>query len=294
MELRHLRYFVAAAETLHFGRAAERLSIAQPALSQQIRQLEQELGVRLFWRHHRRVDLTDAGSMFLDEARRTLRDAEKAVQTAQLVSRGQLGQLRVGYTATVLYDLLPAILRAYKQRFPAVDLVLRGMLTADQVEALRSGELHAGLVRLPVMSQDVQVTVLRRDYLLAVLPRRHPLATREPLRVADLADQPFILPVRQTAPRFHDHIVNICLDAGFAPTIAYEAEDLHTVISFVAAELGVAFGPPGLMLWSARDVVIRPFADLHRHIELGIACRREERSDLVRGFIDVVLDLARP
>ena len=188
MELRHLRYFVAVAEELHFSRAAARLHIAQPPLSQQIRHLERELGVALFNRTRRHVELTAAGRAFLDESRRVLLQAERAARIAQRAGRGEIGQLAVAFVPSADLDLLPRVLRAWSARFPDVELDLQALLPVAQLEALAGGRIQVGLVRLPVTAgSEVIVECIESEPLVAALPLRHRLAKRARVRVADLA-----------------------------------------------------------------------------------------------------------
>ena len=179
MELRHLRYFVAVAEELHFGRAAIRLFIAQPSLSQQIRQLEEELGFPLLKRTKRSVELTDAGQVFLVAARNILAQVQEAKRAAQRAYRGEVGRLVVGYISSSTYDLLPVMLRAYRERFPHVEVALRELTTPTQVRALEENELQIGLLRLPISTPLVNVEVVRREPIVCVLPEEHPLAVHE-------------------------------------------------------------------------------------------------------------------
>jgi DNA-binding transcriptional LysR family regulator len=177
MELRHLRYFVTVAEELHFGRAATRLAIVQPSLSQQIRQLEDELGFPLLYRTKRYVELTDAGKVFLVEARQVLAQVREAKHTAQRAYRGEVGRLVVGYISSSTYDLLPLMLRVYRERFPAVEVALRELTTQEQLRALEEEYIQVGLLRLPISAPLLHVEVVRREPIVCVLPEEHPLAT---------------------------------------------------------------------------------------------------------------------
>src|SRR6201996_5473653 len=188
MELRRIQYFVAVAEEAHFGRAAERLQMAQPPLSQQIKALEAEMGVVLFHRTTRKVELTPAGERFLDRARRILADVDDAVTEAGQVAQGMLGRIAIGFTGSATYDLLPALVRVLRADLPGIELDIHGeMLTPDQVAALADGSLDLGLLRPPVRTAEVEVRVLRREPLIAVLPEHHPLAGRNRVRLSDAA-----------------------------------------------------------------------------------------------------------
>src|SRR6202043_2962225 len=179
MELRHLRYFVTVGEELHFGRAATKLSIVQPSLSQQIHQLEDELGFPLLYRTKRSVELTDAGRVFLSEAKHVLAQVQEAKRAAQRAYRGEVGRLVVGYISSSTYDLLPVMLRVYRERFPAVDVALRELTTQEQLRALDQEYIQVGLLRLPISAPLLNAEVVRREPIVCVLPEQHPIATRE-------------------------------------------------------------------------------------------------------------------
>ena len=187
VELRHLRYFVAVAEELHFGRAAERLRVAQPGLSQQIQALERALGVALFDRTSRRVELTAAGALLLAEGKRALAQTERALDRARRAGRGEVGRLTVAAIGSATYDVLPALLREHRRRYPEVELVLREMSTPAQVHALRSGEIDVGFLRLPADTRDLVASTVREETMLLMLPESHPLAAHAEVPLAALA-----------------------------------------------------------------------------------------------------------
>src|SRR5258708_7929496 len=203
MELRHLRYFVAVAEELHFGRAATRLFIVQPSLSQQIRQLEDELGFPLLRRTKRSVELTDAGKVFLTEARNVLAQVQEAKRAAQRAYRGEIGRLVIGYISSSTYDLLPMMLSAYRERFPHVDVALRELTTQEQLRALEEESIQVGLLRLPISAPMVNVEVVRRQPIVCVLPGKHPLAMRERIDVSLLANAPSVVQSSQRGAGYY-------------------------------------------------------------------------------------------
>src|SRR3954453_15892050 len=203
MELRHLRYFVAVAEELHFGRAARRLQLAQPPLSRQIQGLEQELGVRLLERTKRHVELTPAGKVFLEHARKLLTEADHAVAAARRAARGEIGRLAIGFVGAATYSALPELLRVFHTRFPDVELVLYEMTSAHQHDALREGRIEVGFVRPAIPDDTLARRVARGEPLVAALPAGHRLARRdEPIPLSDLAGEPFILFPRDPRPSF--------------------------------------------------------------------------------------------
>ena len=242
MELRHLRYFVAVAEELHFGRAAERLHIAQPPLSRQIRDLERELGTPLFERGRRGVELTPAGRAFLPEARLTLAQAERAQRTAQRAAGGEIGRIRVGFSEAATYsEILPDVLAFFRMHLPNIGISLFEMEPLQQAEALRDGRIDLGILQSPPPDADrwLRVDVVYASPLVAALPRGHPLADRTRLSLADLADEPFVLWGRGGAPRFYDTLIDACARAGFEPRIVYRARGVDARLSYIAAGLGV-------------------------------------------------------
>lgn len=244
MELRHLRYFRAVAEELHFGRAAERLLIAQPPLSQQIRQLERELGVTLLTRSTRNVELTPAGREFLGRTVEILAAVDDAVEQARRIADGAEGRLVIGCVGSATYSLLPRLVRALRKTLPNVDLSVRGeMLAPAQLTALHAGEIDIGLLRPPVVDPDIAVEVIRTDHLLVALPADHRLSVRDTLEPADLRDEDFISHAGRGRSRMGSVLTALCADAGFTPRIRHEVSETSTLVTLVAAGLGVAVVP---------------------------------------------------
>jgi DNA-binding transcriptional LysR family regulator len=243
MELRHLRYFVAVAETLHFGKAARLLNIAQPPLSQQIRNLERELDVTLLTRTNRSVALTDAGVAFLREARRTLAQAEHAALAAQLAQRGDAGRIVVGFISSATYTVFTDIVRSFRVGHPNVDLVLDESTTEQQLRALADGRIDIGFLRPPFEQPGLLCSTVVREPVVAALPDFHPLARTRSIALKQLAGEPFVSLPRRLIPGFHDQITAACRRAGFTPRVAQEALQVQTIVSLVAAGLGVALVP---------------------------------------------------
>jgi DNA-binding transcriptional LysR family regulator len=244
VELRHLRYFRAVAEELHFGRAAERLHIAQPPLSQQIRQLERELEVSLFTRSTRRVELTAAGEAYLKRAVAVLDAVDDAGQQARRIAQGVEGHLTIGCVGSATYSVLPRVVRALRDELPHVEISIRGeMLAPAQLDALRAGDVDIALLRPPVDDVAIRVEVLRRDRLIAALPAEHPLAQRDLLRVSELRGEDFIAHAGRGRSVMGGLLAAICADAGFAPRIRHEVSETSTLVTLVAAGLGVAVVP---------------------------------------------------
>ena len=291
MELRHLRYFIAVAEELHFGRAAARLRIAQPPLSQQIRMLEQEIGVPLFSRSTRRVELTAAGQALLVEARLVFEQAERAVRMAQRASRGEVGRLAIGFVPAADLDLLPRVLRAWAVQRPDVEIELHAMLSAPQIEALQDGRVQVGLVRLPVDHGGLVVEVIQREPLVVALPEGHRLAERSRVRLADLKHEGMILFPRHMAPSYYDLLVSVCRHAGFTPRVLHETESMQTNIGLVAAGLGFSLHAASIRTLQRGGVVYRALT-LPVYTELAVAYARHDPSPLVEAFVRVVRETA--
>src|SRR5690242_5299108 len=288
MELRHLRYFVAVAEELHFGRAAERLNIAQPPLSRQIRDLERELGTPLFVRGARNIELTPAGRAFLPEARLTLAQAERAQRTAQRAARGETGRLRVAFIdAATLSGVLPDVLAFFRMHLPSIGLSLFEMDLPQQADALRDGRIDLGIVQNPPADAErwLRVETVFHDPLIAAVPRGHRLAGRKRLSLSELADEAFVLFPRTVAPMLYDDVIARCRAARFSPRIVQEAVGWHTVVSLVSAGIGIALVPQSLGAQRGVGVAFRPVSDLRIHMELTAIWKRGDRSPVRERFL---------
>jgi DNA-binding transcriptional LysR family regulator len=294
MELRHFRYVVAVGETLHFGRAAERLNISQPPLSQQIRQVEEELGVQLFHRTKRQVQLTEAGRIFMDEARIILACAERAGSLAARVSHGEVGQLTIGVIGPADANIIVEIFRRFAKRHPRVRVILRNLNTAQQTQAIREGRLHVGFLAPPVDDAALAVETVVRFPIFVALPRNHPLASQPFVQLRAMATEPHVSFSRDAAPGLFDSIMSGCRVAGFTPRIAHEVDNLYSACSLVAAGLGVAFVPAGIQ--HVRPIVLRPLRPALSGVEanVAVAYRRDSSSELLELFLNVVREVAAP
>jgi DNA-binding transcriptional LysR family regulator len=282
MELRHLRYYVAVAEELHFGRAAERLHMAQPPLSQQIKQLEQDLGATLLERSTRKVELTAAGQAFLERARGLLAELDSAVEETRTIAAGLGGRIAIGFTGSATYELLPALARVLHEETPDLRLELKGeLLTPVQVEALLDHSIDIGFLRPPVRNAALEVRVLRREPLIAVLPESHRLATGTSVRLADLRDEPFITYPAQHKSVVYDAVLDACESAGYLPAHRIEVSETSTLVSFVAAGLGVALVPASVRHLSVTGATYRPLAPTTQEVALAIAARKGDTSPQV-------------
>jgi DNA-binding transcriptional LysR family regulator len=270
MELRHLRSFLAVADELHFSRAARRLHIAQSPLSQQIQRLERELGVPLFRRNRRKVELTDAGLAMLDHARRAIDHAEQAAGAARAAGTGRAGRLGVGFLATAALALLPAVLPPFREAAPDATLRLTEAGSGDLLSALHRGELDVAFARPPAPSAELSTTVVWREPVVAALPAVHPLCVEPDVNLADLRDEDFVTFPRWSAPEFYDQLLAACHQAGFAPRIVQEALAMPTVVGIVAAGLGVALVPGGIRDLALPAVAYRELRDEPVHAEIAM------------------------
>jgi DNA-binding transcriptional LysR family regulator len=288
MELRHLKYFVAVAEEMHFGRAAEKLHIAQPPLSQQIMNLEEELGVKLFDRTKRSIQLTDAGVYFLKEAQQVLLRVEQAAETARRISRGQAGRLMVGFVGSVVHTFLPEGLRLFRERFPDVELVLQELNTADQVEALHAKRIDVGFLYLGAQDPLLASRQLYQAPLMVVLPNKHALAGRKSIDIRELAREPFIANTRSTEPIVRDAFISLCHSAGFSPKIEQEAGQVQTVLGLVASGLGACLLPDFIKNIRRPGVQYIPLSGSPPRVKLALVWRNGNSSTLVKSFVNVI------
>jgi DNA-binding transcriptional LysR family regulator len=295
MELRHLRYFLAVAEELHFHRAAARLHISQPPLSQQIRALERELGVTLLERNRRRVALTAAGESFRDDARTILAAVERASEKARNVARGSLGTLSIGFVGSAMFSpTLPDILRDFRSGHPDVELVLRELPTVAQLTALVGGELDIGVIRGPMPESEIdpqlELMTIQREHLVAALPADHPLASRRRVRAESLRGETFVILARREAPGLFAGLASTMGDAGGVPDDVLEVVEMQTIISLVAGGFGVSLVPESVGQVDRSGVAFRPIAGPTPTIELSLAWRTRGGSPVRDAFIEV----ARP
>ncbi|MEP6996623.1 MAG: LysR family transcriptional regulator [Betaproteobacteria bacterium] len=286
LDLRRLRYFVAVAELLHFGRAAARLHMSQPPLSRQIQQLEREIGAMLFRRSKRRVELTDAGAYLLDHARRMLAEAETLAARTRRVESGETGRLTLGFISTVDYSILPGMLGAYRAAYPGVTLELRELTSDVQLRELHEGRIDAGMLLAPVDDSALAVLPLLREPLVAALPADDPLArSRNALSLAALAGRPFVIFPRSAAPGLHDAIIEFCRQSGFTPRVAQEAIQMQTIVSLVSAGLGVALVPASLRDMRRRGVAYRRLREDSPLLTILLAWRAANRSACLAQFV---------
>jgi DNA-binding transcriptional LysR family regulator len=294
MELRHLRYFVAVGEEQHYGRAARRLRVAQPALSRQIQDLEEELGFKLFERLPRGVKLNAAGALFLEDARRILRELSEASARAGRVAQGLAGTIRIGFTENASWrGVVPESFRRFREQQPDAELQLQPEASLAQLEAIRSGRLDAGFVNfMPKSDPELDQLLVARQHVELAVPKEHPLTKLKKVRLRDLKDAPFVWFPRRANPAFYDQMMLKCYRGGLkTPRIVQEGLNEATILSLVSTGLGV-----GWVLGTARwrcpeSVVVLPVMDLKMPLTLALAWRRDNTSPLLASFIGGILRL---
>lgn len=294
MDLRHLRYFIAVAEELHFGRAAQRLGMAQPPLSQQIKAFEAELGTALFLRNRRKVELTAAGTVLLDDARDIMRRVATLAPTARAAAEGERGRLEIAFTGSVPFnDLMPRILGEFRRLYPDVWVSMREMSTGSQIEALLEERLDIGFARPADSGLPVGIAARRilREPLALVLPTGHPLAGRSRVAMAEVADEPLVMHPRHIGTGLYDKIVTLCGRAGYTPRMGVEAHQMSTMVSLVGAGMGLAVVPRTMMRMGAGGVVFAEIADEQAFIDLLVIHRPGAPTMLVKNFLLVVNDV---
>lgn len=293
MELRHLRYFVAVASELNFSKAAEKLLVAQPALSTQISDLEREIGTPLLFRNTRTVQMTAAGKVFLESARTILAGAEAARDRALRTARGEEGELSIGFFAAPTMHVLPEMIRRYRAMYPNVTIRMHELTPDRQLAAFAREELDIGFTRpLPPGHPELAVQVLFQENLLAVTAETHPLASRQRLELSELAREPFVLLDRMVAVGMYDHIISACRTAGFSPSVVHSPDLMATVLTMVAAELGVSIVPEGVRNLRSKQVAYVPISPVPDPIPLIMCWRAKSDSPPRDAFLQLVRERA--
>jgi DNA-binding transcriptional LysR family regulator len=289
MDMRRLRYFVVVAEESSFSRAAERLHMAQPPLSHNIRQLEQELGVLLFERSNRGVWLTEAGELLLEDVRRMFAQLDQTVLAVQRVGQGQVGRLTLGFVPSSSNEALPPLLHAFRERFPGVELFLREMRPDHVVQQLHERQIDVGFVYLPLEDPSLNIEGITREPLVLALPEAHPLTSEDQVELGALAEEPFVLPARyQRMPGLYVRVTEACRRSGFTPNaVQKDVWLMQTIVGLVAAGIGVALVPSSLQNIPRRGVIYKPVHGLSPTIELGMIWRRDHRGMVLKSFLEV-------
>jgi DNA-binding transcriptional LysR family regulator len=285
MELRQIRSFLSIAETLHFGRTARLLHISQPALSLQIRALEEEIGVPLFVRNRRKTILTEAGVAFRKEAAAALSQLELAIRKSRLAATGKLGFLRIGFISTAGFEIVPDIVRQFRDLNPEVELSLRSIPTATQVRMLETGALDIGFLRLPIGEHSALETLtVHREPFVVVAPRSHKLAKKRRVRLREVCGENFVMYERAYAPGFHDLILGMLRDAGIVPYVSQTAAEIATVMSLVDAQMGIAILPASAVKYNVASVVACDIAGDLPMSEIALVCDKGVRTPVADNF----------
>lgn len=285
MDIRQLRYFVTLADTLHFGQAAKLLHISQPPLSRQIASLEEDLGVMLFSRTSRQVQLTAAGKHFHEQATRILKSLNKAIQTTQATARGEKGVLSISFTMSAAWNILPPLIKKYRDAYPEVDIQLNEVLPRELNESLLSGNADIGIAFPWLRPSGLEYRKIFSEPLIAVLPSTHPLAERDVIAVEELASEPFITFPAITAPALHEMVIGCCRDHGFEPEIYLETHLQQTIVNLVAEGLGVSLVPASMSKMQLTGSVFKPITK-PRLIEQGIIWSASNENPCLDKFLN--------
>ncbi len=281
------------AEELHFTHAADRLHMSQPRLSQVIKKLESDLSVDLVARTRRRVELTAAGRVLLEEARRTLAQARTAEALTQSAHGGRTGTLHIGFIEASVPWLLPPAVRTFREAYPGVEVVLTGLVSTEQPAALERGDINVGILRRIPMGPDLVFEEVRKERLVLYLPRDHELARQSRVAVAQLRHEPFVYTPRRISPDLFDKVIGICLTSGFSPEIVQEATELQTVLALVAAGIGVTIAVESLKPIGGRHVVTREIDDPAAWVSIGLAWNKNDRNPVLPPFLEVTRSLSQ-
>ena len=287
MDFRQLQYFVAVAEDLHFGRAADRLQITQPALSKQIAGLENMLGVQLLFRTKRTVALTPVGQTFLHQARQLLNQKETAIQLTRRTGCGEIGHLSIGFTKTATQTILPPLLRDFLPRYPNVDIDLVELTTEAQVTALNQDTIDLAFLHPPIDQRGLQVYAIFKESFVAVLPPEHPLTHYDAIPVEVLAREPLIIHPRPEGPVLYDGVLRVCQMVGVQPHIVKESIALQTRLCFVAAGIGITFVSDRLQGLVGGNVVCRPIENCPIYLEFGAAWRQQSLNPALHNLLQI-------
>lgn len=285
MDITRLQSFIVLAEQLHFGEAAEVLHLSQPALSKQIRQLEDEIGGSLFNRGRHGTELTELGKLFIDEARAVIRQADMALERGRRAARGEIGMLSIGFGVSTL-TLVPHIISQFRQLLPDVEIKLRNMSTSSQIEALRTGRIHIGFVRMPVETDFNQLHI-HDEHLVLVVPTSQ-YKNNHNVTLSSLKHSPFIMLSRNLSPSQYDHVLSLCAKHGFHPRIQQITNEAPTILALVAAGLGVALVPESQLRTHIEGVTIVKIEDNEARWQVGVAWRKDNNSSMVETFLNIL------
>jgi DNA-binding transcriptional LysR family regulator len=289
IDLRRLRYFVALAEELHFGRAAQRLHLSQPSLTQQVQKLESEVGALLLTRTRRTVALTDAGRAFFERARVVLEEMERAVSSAKASAAGKVGELAIGYAAPADLRIVPRLVPRFREQYPHIRLTLHHLGGARLVEALKDDRVRVAILRAPIDEPGIETITVARERLVAVVPEDHPLAHKRRIRFKDLARLPMIFFPRWLSPKYFDSVAQLCLElGGFTLAPSQDVETSQTALALVAAGMGVSLQPDSIKVLQRSGVKYLDISDSPLCAEMAMAYRTGDRSKVLENFLTLV------
>jgi DNA-binding transcriptional LysR family regulator len=289
MELRQLRSFCSIAQTLSFGRSAELIHLSQPAISLQIKALEEELGVKLFERNRRTTSLTPAGLVFQRSTDAILRALDEATRDVRQTESGHRGLLRIGFISTAGHEIVPELIRKFRDLYPEVQFSLRNILTTDQIDLLGNDTIDVGFLRLPIGEQPkLKVIPIHREGFVVALPALHRLARRKNISLNDLRDDHFVMYERRHAPGFHDLLLGAMNEAGIVPRIVQTAGEMPTLVSLVDSGIGVAILPASALRHKPDSVIACTLTDAMPSSDIGVVIRRQDRSSLLNNFMDLI------
>jgi DNA-binding transcriptional LysR family regulator len=295
MEFRHIRSFLSVAETLHFGRSARLLNLSQPALSLQVKALEDELGIQLLSRNRQGTVLTEAGQAFREDASAALEKLEFAKRKAQWASAGRLGYIRIGFISTAGSEIVPNLMRRFRKSYPDVEFSIRNILTGAQLEMIADGLLDVGFLRLPIEHRkEIEVTTVHREPFVAILPSWHSLSSKREIRLSELKRNPFVMYAREHAPGFHDLLSGILSNAGVVPKVVQTAGEMSTLISLVDAGVGVSIVPASAAKRFVSKVAVCLIVDRLPESEIGLALARQNTAAVVRRFCEFARTSVNP
>lgn len=289
MDIRKMKYFITVAEELNFSRAAERLMMAQPPLSQEIRKLEEELGIQLLHRTKRMVELTDAGKIFLEGARQTLLQVDRTIKETQLADEGKIGHLIIGFVDST--ETVIDILKTFRERFPKIQLILREMTTDQQIKALYEKQIHIGFIRSKQNNEILVSEVCSEECLKLVLHEEHPLVSLHNISIKSLVDEPFILFPRHFGTNFYDLIISYFWEHGVSLNIVQEAIQMQTIVNLVAAGMGISVVPSSVESYKKSGVMYKDIQENTPKINLYVGWRQDEKSVVLENFLTVVREV---
>lgn len=289
LDIRKMRYFITVAEELNFSRAAERLRMAQPPLSKEIRKLEEELGVQLFYRTKRKVELTNAGKIFLDGVQQILFQVDQTIRETQLANEGKIGQLTVGFVDST--EIVIEILKNFRERFPKIQLVLHEMTTEQQITALHEKQLQIGFFRTKQNNGILASEICSEETLKLALPQNHPLASLPEVPLQLLVDEPFILFPRHLGPNFYDFITSYFSEQGISLNVVQEAIQMQTIVNLVAIGMGISVVPSSVETYKQNGVIFKNFKETSPKINLYVGWRQDEKSTVINHFLTIVREV---